>query len=65
MCYLSTYFAWKLGLFHVKVRFDSLQAYCPKHTKNQNATESESPKKEDLNENDVSEAEMAKKRSEK
>ncbi|CAG5136866.1 unnamed protein product, partial [Candidula unifasciata] len=44
-----------------------LRAYCPKHTKNQNASESESPKKEDLadNENDVSEAEMAKKRSEK
>ncbi|XP_059147392.1 PHD finger protein rhinoceros-like isoform X2 [Physella acuta] len=44
-----------------------LRAYCPKHTKNRNASDSESPKKEDNvdNENEISEAEMAKKRLEK
>ncbi|GFS04044.1 protein Jade-3 [Elysia marginata] len=46
-----------------------LKAYCPKHSKNRNASESDSPKKEEDaqedEENDISEAEMAKKRMEK
>ncbi|CAL1531370.1 unnamed protein product [Lymnaea stagnalis] len=44
-----------------------LRAFCPKHTKNRNASDSESPKKDDNidTENEVSEAEMAKKRQEK
>ncbi|GFN91604.1 protein jade-1 [Plakobranchus ocellatus] len=45
-----------------------LKAYCPKHSKNRNASDSDSPKKEESQEdeeNDISEAEMAKKRMEK
>ncbi|RUS88301.1 hypothetical protein EGW08_003939 [Elysia chlorotica] len=46
-----------------------LRAYCPKHSKNRNASDSDSPKKEEESqedeENDISEAEMAKKRMDK